>query len=240
MSAKYKSPSFLLPNEINTNTNPLNTDSDPATGTGVNSLYSMDFNGNDEYISAGSIDITGNKTLSMWFKTSSINTNQGLFEMMPDPNTSDYLSVWIYNSKIITDAANSGSSQKASSVLNANTWYNLVITKTSGVINNVYINGVDDTQTSATGLGWLGGRNNLYIGATYQGTAYANEFAGLISNAQIFNTVLSATEVSTLYNYGSPIRTLANIPQNSNLKACLLYTSPSPRDRTRSRMPSSA
>ena len=53
MSAKYKSPSFLLPNEINTNTNPLNTDSDPATGTGVNSLYSMDFNGNDEYISAG-------------------------------------------------------------------------------------------------------------------------------------------------------------------------------------------
>jgi len=43
MSAKYKSPSFLLPNEINTNTNPLNTDGNPATGTGVNSLYSIDF-----------------------------------------------------------------------------------------------------------------------------------------------------------------------------------------------------
>ena len=43
MSAKYKSPSFLLPNEINTNNNPLNTDGNPATGTGVNSLYSMDF-----------------------------------------------------------------------------------------------------------------------------------------------------------------------------------------------------
>ena len=28
--------------------------------------------------------------------------------------------------------------------------------------------------------------------------------------------------------------------QNELLKACLLYTSPSPRDRTRSRMPSSA
>jgi hypothetical protein len=35
MSAKYKSPSFLLPNEINTNTNPLNTDGNPATGTGI-------------------------------------------------------------------------------------------------------------------------------------------------------------------------------------------------------------
>ena len=32
----------------------------------------------------------------------------------------------------------------------------------------------------------------------------------------------------------------ATINQINNLKSCLLYTSPSPRDRTRSRMPSSA
>ena len=44
-------------------------------------------------------------------------------------------------------------------------------------------------------------------------------FDGKISNVQIFNTALSGPEVETLYNYGSPIRTLANIPQNSNLKA---------------------
>ena len=30
------------------------------------------------------------------------------------------------------------------------------------------------------------------------------------------------------------------LPQHAELNACLLYTSPSPRDRTRSRMPSSA
>ena len=30
------------------------------------------------------------------------------------------------------------------------------------------------------------------------------------------------------------------VPQNNKKKSCLLYTSPSPRDRTRSRMPSSA
>ena len=29
-------------------------------------------------------------------------------------------------------------------------------------------------------------------------------------------------------------------PQGNNIQGCLLYTSPSPRDRTRSRMPSSA
>ena len=39
------------------------------------------------------------------------------------------------------------------------------------------------------------------------------------------------------------IEALANflgIPESETAKACLLYTSPSPRDRTRSRMPSSA
>ena len=38
--------------------------------------------------------------------------------------------------------------------------------------------------------------------------------------------------------------TMGNTPNTdvlcSNIKGCLLYTSPSPRDRTRSRMPSSA
>ena len=37
------------------------------------------------------------------------------------------------------------------------------------------------------------------------------------------------------------INNMANFEQfKDNLNACLLYTSPSPRDRTRSRMPSSA
>ena len=69
MSAKYKSPSFLLPNEINTNTNPLNTDGNPATGTGINSLYSMDFNGTD-YISAPNTFLNSASvcTLSFWMK----------------------------------------------------------------------------------------------------------------------------------------------------------------------------
>jgi hypothetical protein len=40
-----------------------------------------------------------------------------------------------------------------------------------------------------------------------------------MSNVQIFDTEISGPEVTTLYNYGSPIQTLANIPQNSNLKA---------------------
>ena len=41
-----------------------------------------------------------------------------------------------------------------------------------------------------------------------------------------------------MYTAGNPFATPTNIP--TNIEGCLLYTSPSPRDRTRSRMPSSA
>ena len=37
-----------------------------------------------------------------------------------------------------------------------------------------------------------------------------------------------------------PTRTIATVFQQARVWTCLLYTSPSPRDRTRSRMPSSA
>ena len=39
---------------------------------------------------------------------------------------------------------------------------------------------------------------------------------------------------------GAPLATIDILPQLDLPKDCLLYTSPSPRDRTRSRMPSSA
>jgi len=53
------------------------------------------------------------------------------------------------------------------------------------------------------------------IGSTDSG----NQLTHDVSNLTLFNTALSATDVATLYNYGSPIQTLASIPQSSNLKA---------------------
>ena len=41
-------------------------------------------------------------------------------------------------------------------------------------------------------------------------------------------------------NHGDFILRIEDTDQNRYVEGCLLYTSPSPRDRTRSRMPSSA
>ena len=63
MSAKYKSPSFLLPNELNTSAN-------TANDTGINSLYSMDFASAD-HIDTGfdGLNNASAITFSLWAKT---------------------------------------------------------------------------------------------------------------------------------------------------------------------------
>ena len=45
-----------------------------------------------------------------------------------------------------------------------------------------------------------------------------------------------------MYYFGEPLNLLFDpgLARHLDLRFCLLYTSPSPRDRTRSRMPSSA
>ena len=58
MSAKYKSPSFLLPNELNTSAN-------TANDTGINSLYSMKFDGSNS-VNCGNISALNGATQATW------------------------------------------------------------------------------------------------------------------------------------------------------------------------------
>jgi len=96
------------------------------------------------------------------------------------------------------------------------TWIHCAITF-DGTNLIVYKNGTS-VGSSSSGTRNLNSNNNpLTIGNNT--FASGRFFNGKLSNVQIFNSALSGPEVETLYNYGSPIQTLANIPQNSNLKA---------------------
>ena len=64
------------------------------------------------------------------------------------------------------------------------------------------------------------------------GNVYA-QCIGCQQNAQpVFNSAPIQSFGTPIQSYGTPIQSFGT--------PCLLYTSPSPRDRTRSRMPSSA
>jgi len=99
--------------------------------------------------------------------------------------------------------------------ISANNWHHVVLTY-NGTNATFYINGQVVGIPTQPGTLAIPTTSTLKIGGL---NTSAQTFNGKISNAQIFNAVLSGPEVETLYNYGSPIQTLASIPQSSNLKA---------------------
>ncbi len=109
----------------------------------------------------------------------------------------------------------------STTTISTGSWYHIVITKDTSIANtslNMYINGspASVTRASSGTLSTFTYVSSFNLGGADNGSQL---FGGKISNAQVFNTELSSSDAETLYNYGSPIQTLANIPQNSNLKA---------------------
>ena len=206
MSAKYKSPSFLLPNEINTNNNPLNTDGNPATGTGVNSLYSMDF-----LTTTRIPDITGlglgtsvdTFSISLWFNKS--NMNYGIvFSTYSGSGTYITSGVAI---NLYTDGTigfyNGAARTTTSAQYSINTWYNLVVTS-DGTTVKMYVNGSQVTLNSTTAV--ARDFTNVWINsAKYSASDFG--IVGKIDEVAIFNRALDSTEISALYDgSGSNIR----------------------------------
>ena len=226
MSAKYKSPSFLLPNELNTSANPLNTDGDSSTGTGVNSLYSMDLpRASASYIDLGTIDITGDCTISFWINFNSIShTLQKIF--FAGTSASDQFSIGFAttNQGVAVNTifasgqeAAAGTKSLSNNSISTNTWYNVVITKTTGIVQNMYLNGVDDTNTP-TGF-WWGGAPNV----TRIGDSGSNALDAKIDEVAIFNRALTdgtggtVNEIAALYDgTGSNIRPSNLMASNLN------------------------
>ena len=79
------------------------------------------------------------------------------------------------------------------------------------------------------------GRGVRYYGINFDIVRIKNEAARPLTNEG--NKVDGAIDISKCSNTKEKIQTVL---ASTHCLACLLYTSPSPRDRTRSRMPSSA
>jgi len=182
--------------------------------------YVFDFDSDYIKVNQGSgINISGNLTLSAWVYIEDDTWNP-LISKSTDANNRNYEFAIRPTTRNISFYTNNGSYEQTNTSLavSLNTWTHIVISCESGVTNGTkfYFNNALDTTTGTHTV--TADTADLYLGTTAW-NSFANYFNGQISNVQIFNTALSGPEVETLYNYGSPIRTLANIPQNSNLKA---------------------
>jgi hypothetical protein len=213
MSAKYKSPSFLLPNELNTSAN-------PANDTGINSLYSMDFSGSGDKIQTGLTPPLGDssRSISLWFYTSNSSSHNmcgyGAASQVSGHNgfdilttTNNYVGTHLYGTAII-----------AGGTYNLNAWNHYVITY-DGTTLQGYLNGVAVDSNNTEVVNTLS-TNNFIIGeGVYTGF---NGFSGKIDEVAIFNRALDSTEIAALYGGTSPNIYPSNL-MASNLNPIAYY-----------------
>ena len=209
MSAKYKSPSFLLPNELNTSAN-------TANDTGINSLYSMEFDGSSDFININSLasSLGSQGSFSAWVNVSDWSTRAAILGFAFDadnflrfgvrPNNNNCFSIGGQFNNVSNEVLSDTTS------LSENVWYHIVATS-DGSVYKLYVNGQLQTLTI------LGGSNNGDWVSDFSSTADKGTigslnrtgpsedlFSGKIDEVAIFNRALDSTEIAALYGGTSP------------------------------------
>lgn len=176
------------------------------------SPYALDFDGVNDYIDCGtnnSLKPTSAYSISGWFKLDDIT---GTKTIISNDNNNGYM-CWVANDKLwFYHYDTTWRIFSSTTTLVADTWYHFVLTwNLSSTTGKIYINGVYDNQGTNFGqVTYLS--TPVYIG-TYGPSHY---FEGNLSNISIYNSELSAAQVTEIYNEGVPSN-LNNHSAYSNL-----------------------
>jgi len=183
-------------------------DTDIVGSTIIPNNKSINFDGVDDYIDTGDIDITGTKTISFWIKTNDVTKTQVFYHGQSVSN--DNLILGFYNSKILASVSNaSGTPQNimnvnalplSGSFLN-NTWYHIVLTKSfgdngnnNGQITALYVNNYENKNQTGNRFA---SNNQVNVIGKLDSSSY---FDGSIDEVAIWDTALTSTQVSEIYN----------------------------------------
>ena len=187
--------------------------------------YSLSLDGTDDHAEvtgSSEIQISYPLTISAWiYPTANASTNNlrtiiswgsaatGQGRFLGVNNTSNNLEFGSY-----------GGNTTSSTALSLNTWYHVAATVTTGA-TKLYINGSLDTTGSNTLNSFT--YSKTHVGELYYATTTAaRHFAGNIDELALFNSVLSADEITQLYNNGDPFdlnSDSGNYTSSANLKA---------------------
>ncbi len=156
-------------------------------------FWSLDFDGTDDYIKISDLNLTGVFTLSFWINIYSIGYdviigNSGASRMWRFQGNSSTMILWTTTGISTFDIS--------SYPVSENTWTHLVITRDSSNSCNIFVNSnLADTQT----------RDGICDFDAIGMKDDEGEFGGLMSEVSVFNSVLSSSEISAIYNDGQPI-----------------------------------
>lgn len=198
-----------------------------------NNTYSLSFDGSNDYVDTNSNSLdssvwSGSFSISVWYKTpSSLTGKDGMFlttgrfasgvSNLEFRATEQTIYLWF------TPSSNTGGSPfnaydaNTVNVLSPNTWYHICWTadrpSSGSTTSKLYLNGVSQSLThnflgSIHNATPFSSGNDLILGArngasTEAGSTTLN-LEGLVDELAIFNTALSSSDVTAIYNNGVP------------------------------------
>lgn len=179
-----------------------------VTGKIGNAASSTDSNTNKTLSTSTNMGIDGTTTtISAWFK-SGADPASGVFQVAVDlmsANTSvEYMLIYRNQAGTIKVQWDRGKYTVAdqlvstSTTLTAGTWYHLLLTYDGATVTG-YLNGKSQGTVSASGNGATGGNSFAIMGRQFDGSGFA---VGMVDETGVWNKVLTATEISDLYNSG--------------------------------------
>jgi hypothetical protein len=175
-------------------------------GVGYNgsNLGSLSFDGVDDYVNLGDLDLPAPFTLSIWFKGNTTQPQQfcGLFNKSGSGNFGAWGLYGDVNSSYVRFGFfNTSNSQREISNTNfndikANTWVNYVGTYDFSNLR-LYRNGVEIASAVETTTP-VSTNDTASIG--YRVAIGGSTYAGVVSNAKIYNRALTAAEIQQNFN----------------------------------------
>jgi len=170
-------------------------------GAGLQNNYSLEFDGTNDYVDCGndaSVQVTGALTLSAWIKTS--NTGAVKIIVSKDNDSERNFHLAINASNFLSGGLfNSGTGYFATGDVNIcdGAWHHVAFIFIPSTSVNVYVDAVlDATNTTSTPAAIDNDTVNLLIGRLGEGSY---DFSGNIDEVAIWNTALSAGDISALY-----------------------------------------
>ena len=169
------------------------------------SPYALDFDGITNKLNLSSIDSTGNKTYSCWIYPTVSGNNGGILTLINSNSDTDFISIALWESEIhalVAVSSTSNNRKNTVQTISANQWYHIAVVKSTGSIDNIYINGANQTLTGSGGWNSASVTSQNQIANADFGSSFG--FDGSISNVATWDVALTSTEITEVYNQGVP------------------------------------
>ena len=180
----------------------------------IDNLNSMSFDGINDVVRVDETQLTGNSSVSLWFKTSAVTSSSNIDQLLGGgialgtANAGYFQYLSIRSNKIVNYGGGGiGYFELASTAVNDGAWHNLILTydpTTAGGVSRgtlkAYLDGTLTSTTDTNGYSINWNSSTLRTIGNYGTTNTNRPFLGTIDEVAAWNVILTQDQVSSIYN----------------------------------------